>query len=336
MQPYLFHENLNRQFDYASDFLERLHRPELDSTIISMTDALALGDFHTQTVSVLAQRFILSCSERFEWQEPLKQSLQKHPVSQTERVLYRFEMFRRLFGRFCANELELIALAPSFFEKFAPWENAQLACIHDFLAREVSPTYNYVAQHDIVWGAYRVSDNGYGGGAIQHLLTLGLSKILEIGRSETFAEKSRLIGRGEMPGICNMEFLQEAFVAIYDPWRGDREVVDDMCDVPPCFWDGDDGPEDTWMLDCAEAVVFDGFDGKIEPRREWGYVLWDADRVDYLEIYEEHEKNPTSGSRERGFNDPLSTRFDIYERGDRGYWSADDESQIVWSELCAS
>lgn len=142
LQPRPIHERMDRQCSYILTFLEDLDRAGFGKTVISMTEAFILDDFHVHTVSPLAERFIAICTERYEWQEPLWESIQERPVSKAEwerieRVLYRFELFRKLFGRFNKSEAELRPLVKSFFQKFAPWENAQLGCIHDFLAREV-------------------------------------------------------------------------------------------------------------------------------------------------------------------------------------------------------
>ncbi|KAL6366094.1 hypothetical protein LRP88_00190 [Fusarium phalaenopsidis] len=221
-----------------------------------------------------------------------------------ERVLYRFELFRKLFGRFHQSEGKLKPLAKSFFQKFAPWENAQLGCIHDFLAREVGQVYNYVAEHDIVWGAYRITLNGYGGYAIQHLPTLGLSKILEIARSETFGEKSRLVGGGAPIDRMNNAFLLIAFRSIYDIDHGNKKAAKAMRKLPPFFDDGDDGDNG--------------------PESTWRYTL--EERVDYLVIEEEREENPYTLLNDRDTYDSFGTRFDLYELGLRGYWAPGDES----------
>jgi hypothetical protein len=143
--------------------------------------------------------------------------------------------------------------------------------------------YNYVSAHDIVWGAYRITLNGYGGGAHQHLMTLGLTSILEIARSETFEEKSRLVGGGIPIKRMNNAFLKCALVHIWDLHRGNKKLAKTMRKIPPFFCDGDDGAEDTWRFTLEERV----YDFYTDPLFEWGCVMWDSARVDFLEIYEE-------------------------------------------------
>lgn len=79
------------------------------------------------------------------------------PVSNPEkericRALYRFELFRRLFGYFAWWTDELMGLAMVFFTRLSPWEIAQLGCIHDFLGRQVIPSEQvsaYIAMYKI-------------------------------------------------------------------------------------------------------------------------------------------------------------------------------------------
>lgn len=49
-----------------------------------MAEAFILDNFHAQTVSPLAEQLVIICTERYEWQEPLWESIQERPVSQAE------------------------------------------------------------------------------------------------------------------------------------------------------------------------------------------------------------------------------------------------------------
>ncbi|RSL54063.1 hypothetical protein CEP54_010074 [Fusarium duplospermum] len=314
LQPRPLNSRMENQVAYVSRYIKRLNRSSFENTSISMSDALALSDFHLKTVSILAQRFIVICTERHDWQDPLRESIEKRPVSplewnRIERVLYRFELFRKLFGRFLEGGQELLPLTKSFLKNFAPWENAQLGF------------YNYVAAHDIVWGAYNIGLNGYGGGAHQHLLTLGLTSILEIARSETFEERSRLVGGGIPIQRMNNTFLKCALDHIWDIHDGNKKLAKAMRKIPPFFCDGDDGAEDTWRYTLEERV----YDFYTDPLFEWGCVMWDSARFDFLEIYEERERNPAAVFDERDVGyDSFGTRFDLYELGHRGYWAPDN------------
>ena len=173
-----------------------------------------------------------------------------------------------------------------------------------------------------MWGAYRNTLNGYGGYAIQHLLTLGLAKILDIAHSETFEEKCRLVGGGEPIHRVNNAFLLIAFRGIYDQYLGNKKAAKAMRKLPPFFDDGDKGPESTWRYTLEKRV----YDFYTDPSFQWGCVMWDAERVDDLVIEEEREENPCTLFADRNTYDSYGTRFDLYELGLRGYWALDDES----------
>lgn len=173
-----------------------------------------------------------------------------------------------------------------------------------------------------MWGAYRIGLNGYGGYKIQHLLTRGLSKILEIARSETFEERSRLVGGGVPIDRTNDAFLLVAFESIYDMYHGNKKAAKAMRKLPPFYDDGDNGPESTWRYTLEERV----YDFHTDPFFEWGCVMWDAERVDDLVIDEEREENPTTLFNGRNTYDSFGTRLDLYELGLRGYWAPGGES----------
>jgi hypothetical protein len=130
-------EEAQEQGHYAIDFIQQLPLRE-EPIWPSMHDSLIISRLHVNVVSCLTDKFIHACSKTTH--VPLGASLEIRPASQTEkdrisRVLYRFEIFRKLLGCF-SNEYEL-HLSFLFFSRFAPWKNEQLQCIHDFLAQEV-------------------------------------------------------------------------------------------------------------------------------------------------------------------------------------------------------
>ncbi|KAI1251469.1 hypothetical protein MGN70_006037 [Eutypa lata] len=243
------------QYRYVSTFLGTLERPPITSTTWTMCEALELERFHVQTVYPLAQRFIKSCA-KLSPPRVIEISLSSRPTSRLEeerimRALYRFEVFRKLFGRFrwrVRDSTVSTTLTNLFFSKFAPWENAQLACIHDFLAREVMPAFNDIAEHDITWGASSISHYAIPGtGRIQHILSLGLERILEIALCNVYADRERLLKvDGRSPGV-NYDFLYEALwrTCYPDPTHGHHK---DLVESNPFYTDGDQGAERIWRL----------------------------------------------------------------------------------------
>lgn len=88
----------------------------------------------------------------------------------------------------------------------------------------------------------------------------------------------------------------------------------------------DNGPRDLW----AKAV---------SPPREWGSVFWDEKRLDGWGFFDEDVPvaNEESGGSELRraeleMSDSWTRRSLINLAGGSGWWSSDDESQIVWAE----
>lgn len=70
-----------------------------------------------------------------------------------ERTSYRFEIYCNVCRIAQGDQFDQRKQMRALLDSFSPWENEQLACIHDFLFQLVSPAYNEVAEHDITWGA---------------------------------------------------------------------------------------------------------------------------------------------------------------------------------------
>lgn len=104
----------------------------------SLRNALRLGRLHSH-VDGLAEKFARAALTK----PPIDSasSITTHQETcRIERALYRFQIYCNLF---CEDQK-----APSsvygeqqrlFFANFAPWENEQLGCVHDFLVNVVSP-----------------------------------------------------------------------------------------------------------------------------------------------------------------------------------------------------
>ena len=83
--------------------------------------------------------------------------------------------------------------------------------------------FNDVAEHDITWGEYSINFNAdIDHSAIQHLLTLGLGRVLEIISCGSYADRERLLRVDEMPPGENDAFLRCALdnAQVLDPLEG--------------------------------------------------------------------------------------------------------------------
>lgn len=128
-------ENRHAILDFVAQNLHQ--RPTLPRPL-SLQNALCLGRLHFY-VDWFAGQFAMTASAK----RPLTGSkfiASPQEGHRIERALYRFEIYCNLFREF--KKLQSVALEeqrPMFFAHFAPWENEQLGCIHDFLVEIVSP-----------------------------------------------------------------------------------------------------------------------------------------------------------------------------------------------------
>ncbi|KAI1662177.1 hypothetical protein F4813DRAFT_384889 [Daldinia decipiens] len=328
---------------YASEFMGNLEPSTPSPTEFSMRDAIALDAYHHQVVLKLTQNLIQAYSRTSSSYLDIGHSLQALSPSSSEkeriaRSLYQFEIFRRLFGclRRWAHRAQDLNMV--FFSKFAPWENAQLACIHDFLARQLIPVFNEIARHDVVWGGeYLVNfDANIDDNTIQHLLTLGLERIILITSAESYRDREALLKIEEMPPEENSAFLSYCFDEInkLNPHEGYGAAI---LKAPAFFLDEDSGAEQIWKtsLECDISRHFAIYDELDWPYRECGYVFWDQGRLRALGALKSAWK-PAERSAYNSVVDmkemesSWEERASIYNRGGRGFWSKDDDMQVVW------
>ncbi|KAI8963187.1 hypothetical protein F5Y11DRAFT_365344 [Daldinia sp. FL1419] len=332
---------------YLFDFIGNLERPTPLRTRLSLRDAIALDTYHHGVVSKLAQKFIKACA-RTSSSCPLgiKRSLRKLPFSTWEwdrvfRSLYHFEIFRKLFGCLGFMENDIKHLVMVFFAKFAPWENAQLATIHDFLADQVMPAFDDIARHDVTWGKHLVDfDVGGYDARIQHLLTLGLEKIQLISSADSYKDREALLKAGkEMPPGEAATFLAYLLDTIDDlnPQQGEGAAI---FNASPFFLDEDSGAEKIWRISLAHDrnrrfAIYEELDWLYRAR---GYVFWDQKRLQILGALDSPWK-PARRSAVVVHSAHASelmyswhVRAGIYDWGGRGYWAKGDESQIIWEQ----
>ena len=102
----------------------------------TLRDALPVGKLHL-SLRDFATKFANACLTK----EPLRSATLTTPTpgerDRINRALYRFEIFCNLFRK--PDVVNFEDQRNLFFSNFSPWENEQLACIHDFLVRQISP-----------------------------------------------------------------------------------------------------------------------------------------------------------------------------------------------------
>ncbi|CAI6084237.1 unnamed protein product [Clonostachys chloroleuca] len=110
------------------------------------------------------------------------------------RALYMAETFFNLFRTTSSNipEAAQRRCMNEFLVHLAPLEVEQLACVHDFLFRKVSPVFNDVAAHDVLWREFQVEPALWlGSPELQFFLFKGLGAIKGIAAAKTYAEQQK-------------------------------------------------------------------------------------------------------------------------------------------------
>lgn len=207
--------------------------------------------------------------------------------------------------------------------------------------------FNDVACHDITWGEFSIMfDADAADGTIQHLLTVGLTKILAIARLQEadYREREKLFKPDNNIPSENDDFLHS--VLIETNYRAnptvDESLYDTLLSAMPCYADPDPGPETMWRLSCPQdgssLALFERHDWI---SRRWGYVLWDHARLYDLTRQGafqlsppwEPAANPRSESPDPAERDQEASwriRSSLYARGGRGWWAEGDESRVRW------
>ena len=101
--------------------------------------------------------------------EPFPSTLSSSEESRIRRTFYRFELYCNLFRKYRDKDdrFDDREQRELYFDRYSPWENEQLACVHDYLYRRLvkgmSLNYKYIqtndllvfnefAAHDVEWG----------------------------------------------------------------------------------------------------------------------------------------------------------------------------------------
>jgi hypothetical protein len=125
--------------------------------------------------------------------------------------------------------------------------------------------------------------------AIQHQLSRGLAYLR--GLIQTWTSEERQVHlEDEESLVATFDFLG---TRLHSASSGDDRVLADIQPEeekdyisPPLFQDVDSGPEDAWRW--AHAAESPGdwvYARRQSPLREWGYVMWDRERLDAWGVF---------------------------------------------------
>lgn len=171
-----------------------------------------------------------------------------------------------------------------------------------------------------------------------------MSFLWELSTATAYEERRELLGDH---GVMNVEFIERVFDEFFKVTAGNtilseydeekkKYMLKGVADEP------DPGPPSAWYWlyqDCCEGNFF--YDYHCKPMRKRGYVMWDYSRLvnewgffgkACQQILEELcDSIPSTPIRNiEEINYSYDRREEIYISGGRGWWSADDESKIIW------
>jgi hypothetical protein len=207
----------------------------------------------------------------------------------------------------------------------------------------VSAVFNDIVAHDVAWAEYSVEyakdfDSGY----LQYLLSLGVEKLYEIVRADSYESRYKLVYQ-KYPSSKKFLYdgLSYAWPRNMSPFT--HPFLTFYTEKVSFFEDTDTGPVDAWSWAHELEVQVENFVFSKHRRylREWGYVFWDRKRLDVMGCLEtkwRHCAYPKSLKRGDGtlcWNMPSlhaswKRRQAIHIAGGTGWWSEEDESKVQW------
>ncbi|KAJ5578184.1 uncharacterized protein N7459_007148 [Penicillium hispanicum] len=205
------------------------------------------------------------------------------PLSKAEETridcsLYRFQIYCNLFrdwkkipDSFHFDQAEV------FFSLFAPWENEQLACIHDYLLRIVKPVLEGFYLNSPAWVEWLLHAGSGLNGSLQFQLSCGLHHM------ETIAEKKTLDAQKEFLSVPENVNVNEWFLDF--AMKSAEEELPEQDPIPkPSYPDTDSGPEDSWRW--VPPTLRFIYNPVSAPLRQFAYVLWDRQRLEEWGFFE--------------------------------------------------
>ncbi|KAJ5554104.1 zinc finger domain protein [Penicillium frequentans] len=316
---------------------------------ISLREARHVMDLHN-TVQRLATKYSAQALALIQNEELFKTSMLSFTPSEIyriERSFYTLELYCSLFGQ-SRSRLSRDDQIDLFFKRFAPWENEQLACVHDFLLDELKPAFNEVAAHDIRFGELSIPWVKFESSWIQGYLSLGVNYLEKVITASTYEERHRLLDE-KLLLADNTPVLAECLIDSNDLYfGGETDELDDhamrqlrQLPSPYTACDPDTGPAEIWFQahegdDRTQYV-------SAEPHRasrKIGYVMMDLSRRQDIASFDGPQKsiewdNYDDENYHKEYARQLKSfeiRSEIYLRGGRGWWSEGDTTRIQWHD----
>ncbi|KAH7308550.1 hypothetical protein B0I35DRAFT_483100 [Stachybotrys elegans] len=267
------------------------------------------------------------------------------------RTFYIIEIFFNVFRTTSMSDMEEGLAMYHFLVGFARWEVEQITCVQEFLFFHVSPSFNEMAAHDVGWGKYEVPPvQWFGAPQIHSVYFKGLAVLDSLARAKTYDAQFKLFDHGQIPrGRDHNLFRALKGFKDMEGGRGRATVSQyNMEDygISPHFDDPDGGPFSIWKWAHEGFPLHSAVYNRHRSRlRRWGYVMLDQARLKTLALCEERyqlrEARPFRWSPpdfppreddDESWELSYRERARIYDEHGRGWWSAGDESKIVWRQ----
>ena len=179
---------------------------------------------------------------------------------------------------------------------------------------------------------------------IQSLLSLGLVRLRQIIDADSYEARHQLLYKPH-PDF-NWDFLYETLIGganrsedgLYLSDYNEEDEAELARDHAPFFHDTDSGPADAWRwAHQDETRCHFVYSTNQTALRARGYCMWDRARLNGWGEFQEpwvapiypHQGNEQM-SRKAEMQMSWRRRSEIHLRGGEGWWSAGDESRIVW------
>ncbi len=176
----------------------------------------------------------------------------------------------------------------------------------------------------------------------EHYLSLGLSYLHRLVLTSEFDDRCHLLKAFKGGPDCSISDILSAGSRVYT-FETDYSKGEQHANVfAQRTIDGDAGPEEAWRWANPENPTIGTYRHKVNEQRtlrQWGYVMWDFARLTRWDIFNHDWQNlsrnaPISDSEAERRKDEMcnswAARHEIWVRGGRGWWSAGDESRVIW------
>lgn len=334
-----------------------------------LSEALAISKVHG-CVDFFATEFASSALSK----NPTARGANAAPSSSEMRriklALHRFELHCNLFrypshNRMVRNKLDrnrLIRPDPfsaqeqhiCFIEKFSPWENEQLGCVHEFLLQELTIPFCDVAKHDVDWGENSVpyvrGDRSEEEVYMAPHLSKGLEYLFRLVTADTYNARHDILHERDQGSDVRGRYRNRFSVVLRSQVEDDGVPLNEYTEedekryLHPSFdSDNDRGPVEAWRWAHSKSSrsAF-WFREDHQPLLQRGYVLWDLKRLidwkilekpvediiarKYLGYFERVERR----AEREGQMESWKERSRIWQEGGRGWWAPGDESRVQW------